>query len=160
MTDKKGAPVGESDLEKLRSKVLFYSQNYRRDDVGKIEEGEIYGLSDGVNIRGCSPRLYWPAVWPNADARGVYAIFSHEKLLYIGKASQQALGNRLSSYFQYGKTKSICITNPQHNWSSKPTHVVTWAVPKEMFFEASALEEYLINELKNELPDNTAGKNA
>jgi len=37
--------------------------------------------------------------------------------------------------------------------------VITWAVPKDMPFEASALEEFLIKELAAELPDNTAGKN-
>ena len=90
---------------------------------------------------------------------GVYRMLDAEsRVLYVGKASQQAIGYRLSSYFK--KVDGICSIAQGHSWSSPPTHVVTWAVPDLMFFEASALEEYVIHQLKDELPDNTVGKSA
>nr|WP_075519029.1 GIY-YIG nuclease family protein [Moritella viscosa]SHO17593.1 Putative uncharacterized protein [Moritella viscosa] len=145
-------------LAKLKSAIAVYSDTYRRSDVTQLEEGKIYGLDKDIEIRSTLPTSYWPETWSLSHRRGIYAIFSHEKLLYIGKASQKALGYRLSSYFKTDNNK--CVVAPNHTWSSQPTHVVTWAVPENMFFEASALEEFLIDYFKDELPDNTVGKSA
>jgi len=147
-----------ANLKKLQDTINEYSEKYRRADVEKLEQGEVYSLDKTVDIRSTAPSLYWPATWPLSHRRGIYAIFSHEALLYIGKASQQAIGYRLSSYFK--KVEGECSIAPGHSWSSQPTHVVTWAVPDLMFFEASALEEFVIDQLKDELPDNTVGKNS
>ena len=147
-----------ASLKKLQDTIKEYSARYRRADVDELEQGEVYSLDKSVDIRSTTPSLYWPATWPLSHRRGIYAIFSHEELLYIGKASQQAIGYRLSSYFK--KVDGMCSIAQGHSWSSPPTHVVTWAVPDLMFFEASALEEYVIHQLKDELPDNTVGKNS
>ena len=86
-------------------------------------------------------------VWPFSDDKGVYAILHHDMVLYIGKASHQGMGYRLGSYFDKDG-------NPKqgHTWTEIPTHVVTWKVPEDSPFEASALEEFLIRELAP--PDN------
>lgn len=147
-----------ANLKKLQDTIKEYSEKYRRVGVGELEQGEVYSLDKTVDIRATTPSSYWPKTWPLSHRRGIYAIFSHEELLYIGKASQQALGYRLSSYFK--KVEGKCSIAQGHSWSSPPTHVVTWAVPDAMFFEASALEEFIIHRLKDELPDNTVGKSS
>lgn len=147
-----------ADLLKLQETIQEYVNNYRRTGVEDLKQGGVYGLDKSIEIRSTTPSVYWPETWPLSHRRGIYAIFSHEELLYIGKASQQALGFRLSSYFKQVEGK--CVIAPGHSWSSEPTHVVTWAVPEDMFFEASALEEFIIDRLKHELPDNTVGKSA
>jgi hypothetical protein len=88
----------------------------------------------------------------------VYAIFSGNELIYLGKASLQDLGYRVGSYFVYSKDRQSAIPRNGHTWSKPPTSIVTWAVPRDLFFEASALEEFLIFNLKEQLPDNTIGK--
>jgi hypothetical protein len=147
-----------ASLISLKNAVEEYSDKFRRCDVEALIEGDIYSLDESIEVSSISPTLYWPATWPLSHRRGIYAIFSHEELLYIGKASQQALGCRLSSYFKQIDGK--CEVASGHTWSSQPTHIVTWAVPENMFFEASALEEFLIDYFNNELPDNTVGKSA
>jgi hypothetical protein len=143
-------------LEDLQGKIEEYITKYRREDLPKIKQSGVYGLYPDIPFNGQIPSQRWPELWPYTNQRGIYAIFNHEKLLYIGKASQQDIGYRLSSYFKYGEDKKC---HSIHKWSNPPTHIVVWAVPEGMFFEASALEEFLINELKDDLPDNTAGKN-
>lgn len=89
----------------------------------------------------------WPATYPNSDRRGIYLIFGKTgRLLYIGKASQQAIGSRLGTYFQYAENKGCRIMHS--GWSETPAYVVTIAVPDERWYEASSLEEYLIVALK------------
>ena len=143
-------------VEDLKGKIEEYKGKYRKKGLPDIEESEVYGLCRDIPFNGKIPTNCWPEKWPHTDRRGIYAIFSHERLLYVGKASQQDIGYRLSSYFQYGEGRK-CV--PVHKWSSPPTHVMVWAVPDDMFFEASALEEFIIHQLKDDLPDNTAGKN-
>ncbi|MBE8232447.1 MAG: GIY-YIG nuclease family protein, partial [Endozoicomonadaceae bacterium] len=138
-----------ANLAQLQQAVNKYTSDFRKNDIEQLVQSEIYSLDRSVDIRFTYPSLYWPDTWPLSHCRGIYAIFSHEELLYIGKASQQALGYRLSSYFK--NIGSKCTIAPGHTWSSKPTHVVTWSVPENMFFEASALEEFLINYFKKEL---------
>lgn len=145
-------------LEQLRSSVDEYSTKFRKEGLPKVVEGEIYSLDQSMAIRGVNAKLFWPDdYWPNTDRRGVYAIFFHERLLYIGKASQQDLGYRLSTYFRKEAGTGRCVTTPGYSWTDTdlPTHVVTWAVPECMPFEASALEEYLIE--RHSPPDNTLG---
>jgi hypothetical protein len=148
------------DLDLLRNKIEEYNRKFRKIELPPIKEGKVYSLNKEQKIDGAEPTLFWPDVWDNNDRKGIYGIFHHRTLLYIGKASQQTLGHRLGDYFRYGSEKYICVTNPKHTWSKEPTHVITWAVPDEMFFEASALEEFLIYELSELVCDNTLGKRA
>ena len=142
-----------AELQDVRNLVLEYSKNYRKESLAEIIEGKKYSLLDNKNGPG------WPDRWINCNERGVYAVFSGDKLLRIGKASHQGMGFRLSSYFRYGEEKQ-CVTTPGQKWTKTPTSVSTWAVPKDMPFEASALEEFLIGRLGDELPDNAVGKNS
>jgi excinuclease UvrABC nuclease subunit len=75
------------------------------------------------------------------------------KVLYIGKAG--LLGKRLAAYFHYVPGSKRCKIVDEHQWVGKPQFVATIAVPSETFFEASAIEEYLINRLHP--PNNTIG---
>lgn len=138
-------------VNSIDTKIEEYSEKYRNPKLPKIQKGEIYNLKK--DIEG-TEEIGWPDSWPNAERNGVYAIINKDTVLYVGKASLSSLGSRLSSYFRYGKNRR-CEIPSEHTWSSPPTHVCTWAVPEDMSFEASALEEYLIREL--DLPDNISG---
>jgi len=146
-------------LKDLREKIEEFSLVFRSDSLPTIEEGRLYSLYEGGNVICDIANLYWPEQWPLSDRRGIYAIFSHERLLYIGKASAQDIGHRLNDYFKAGKNGE-CVINKNHTWTSEPTHIVTWAVPDQFFYLASGLEEFLIDVFSLELPDNTRGKYA
>jgi len=91
----------------------------------------------------------WPDEWPSGWKKGVYLIFgAGGSLLYIGKASMNnAIGSRLGEYFQYSddERKSCKVVDPR---IKEPRYLLTVAVPDEMPFESSALEEYLIGALQ------------
>lgn len=142
------------DIDKL---VAKFSSEYRRAGLPAICKSGIYSLHSDRN-KVINATSYWPDTWPNCQERGVYAIMSGPAVLYIGKASQQDLGYRLSSYFVHSPDKQSGVPTKGHQWSQAPISVATWAVPREQFFEASALEEYLIYNLSDRLPDNTRGK--
>lgn len=144
------------DIDKL---VARFSSEYRRAELPEIRRSGIYSLHSDKS-RVLNATLYWPDTWPLCQERGVYAILAGDAVLYIGKASQQDLGYRLGSYFAYSVDRQSAIPAKGHQWSQMPTSIVTWAVPRELFFEASALEEYLIYNLRDRLPDNTRGKRA
>ncbi|MGC9403650.1 hypothetical protein ACP43V_14465, partial [Vibrio genomosp. F10 str. 9ZC157] len=146
-----------ASLKDIDNLVLRFSLEYRRAELPPIRRSEIYSLFSDKSIVP-NAKLYWPETWPNSGERGVYAIFSRGKVLYIGKASLQDLGYRVGSYFMYSPDRKSAIPKSGHTWSQQPTSIVTWAVPKELFFEASALEEFLIFNLNSQLPDNTVGK--
>ena len=141
------------DIDKLISQ---YCTKYRKTDLPTIVRSEIYSLSSDKS-KVADAKIYWPDTWPNCNERGIYAIFSSSELLYIGKASLQDLGYRLGSYFIYSEDRLSAIPKSGHIWSKQPTSIVTWRVPREIFFEASALEEFLIFNLKDHLPDNRIG---
>lgn len=146
-----------ASLEDIDKLILRFSSEYRRADLPKIRRSEIYSLFANKS-KVPDAKLFWPDTWPNCSERGVYAIFSDHELLYIGKASLQDLGYRVGSYFVYSQDRQSAVPKSGHTWSKPPTSIVTWAVPEDLFFEASALEEFLIFNLKNQLPDNTVGK--
>lgn len=99
------------------------------------------------------PRPSWPDRWPNADKRGVYLMLGDDDaVLYVGKASADSyLGARLAAYFRYGEDRRCKFI--YEDWC--PRYVVTIAVPDDSSFEAPALEEFLIRELRP--PRNTLG---
>ena len=145
-----------ASLEDINKLVLRFSSEYRRADLPEIRRSEIYSLfTDKTKVP--DAKLFWPDTWPNCNQRGIYAIFSDLDLLYIGKASLQDLGYRIGSYFAYSQDRQSAVPKKGHIWSKPPTSIVTWAVPEKLFFEATALEEFLIFNLRNQLPDNTKG---
>jgi hypothetical protein len=143
-------------LHEIEVIIAEFTEKYRREEFSKIRKSRVYKLSPDQSTTN-NNEYCWPQTWPNNDYPGVYAILSGDEVLYIGKASLQILGYRLSSYFKYSKDRKSAVPNTSHVWSKPPTGVVTWAVPHELFFEASALEEFLIYKLKDKLPDNRVG---
>jgi excinuclease UvrABC nuclease subunit len=91
----------------------------------------------------------WSDKWPQSDEAGVYLVFGGSgRLLYIGKASMnQSIGNRLSFYFGSDRVDKTCTIVHEGRWKERPMYIATVAVPREMRFEAPALEEYLIASL-------------
>lgn len=138
-------------IEKICAAIELYENRYRHPDLEKIEQSETYELYPKNGEVG------WPDTYPFYERCGVYAICKGDQILYIGKASQQPLSHRISSYFRYGDDRRSCVTTQNHIWSANPTSVVTWAVPVNSPFEATALEEYLLGLFGSELPDNKLG---
>ena len=86
--------------------------------------------------------------WTNNERPGCYAIFDGDmNLLYIGKADK--MGSRLGSHFRKDHTdpsgKKGVLCKPEQ-WKGEPKYVLTVAVDKN--YEASSLEEFLIQEVK------------
>jgi hypothetical protein len=67
-------------LVEFQKAVEKYSDEFRRNDLDELVESEIFSLDKNNEIRSTSPTLYWPDTWPLSHCRGVYGIFSHEKL--------------------------------------------------------------------------------
>ena len=154
------ARVSFSDF---RSIMDEYLNEYRLNP--NLEALEISGIYDLFPDQSSSDKdiqkaAAWPDRWSNSERPGIYAIFDASlELLYVGKASMGSyLGARLSSYFQ-GSPKEPCKV--LHTWVNHegetvtPRYVITVAVPKETPWEAPALEEYLIDQLKP--PSNRMG---
>jgi len=82
------------------------------------------------------------ASWPSNESPGVYIFLdANKQITYIGKASfNNCIGGRLNPRFD---TK----------WNSKKpesqgcVYITTIALPRELAFEAPAIEEYLLREL-------------
>ena len=146
-----------TSLSDIKEKVTIFKNEYRLDKL-KLDISDWYSLFPATRDKDLEKKQkQWPGTYPQAERQGVYLIFNENKdLLYIGKASMNNnIGSRLGSYFSYKSDKVTCKVN--HSWSSSPNYVVTIAVPDGMSFEAPALEEYLITEFSNSLPDNTIG---
>lgn len=123
-----------------------YVVRYRRSDLPPIEVGEPLDLYPSLpapsNFRA---KLTWANPWPFGDRAGVYMIYCESlEIMYIGKASMnRCLGNRLYEYFGGG---SACTAKA--DWLEPARFVINIAVPREMPFEAPAIEEFLIKRLK------------
>lgn len=133
-----------ANLSELIDLVTEFETKYRGPNLEKFKYVEPYEL-------GCGQ--FWPQV--TTTHRGVYGIFSGEDLLYIGKVTgkTRVICHRMNDYFEI--KSDFSYGGSKHNWSQSPTHFVAWGVPDDTFFEASALEEFLIDRLQDELPDNT-----
>jgi len=135
-------------LDSLRHALHVYQEKYRHPTRPRLECSDLYALfPEGLP----SPaKKQWPDTWPYSERSGVYLIFSRTgKLLYVGKA--WAIGSRLSTYFQYDSPRRESRTcKIVHDWrgDEQPFYVATVAVPTDSIFEAAALEEFLIGELK------------
>ena len=110
-------------------------------------EVKVYGLlAEQDDPSGFAMDARWPSEYPHGKRRGVYLMYSRSgRPLYVGKASQEPIGARLECYFRTD-ANGACIAIG--NWTEPPAYLLTVAVPDEFWFEASALEEYLIWILK------------
>ena len=88
--------------------------------------------------------------WPSNESPGVYVFLDSDKNInYIGKASfTNCIGGRLNTRFD---TK----WNPKKREAEGCRYITTIPLPKEVSFEASAIEEYLLRCLKTKY--NTVG---
>ncbi len=144
-------------LEKVQFALDDYQTRYRRSDVSPIKLSEPYSLFPEETYPPADSEMCWPAPYPQCDRKGVYFIFGQTgRLLYIGKASlSSSLGTRLGRYFQYAEDRKRCMVRNGELWTEPPRFLATAAVPEDMPFEASALEEYLIAKLNPS--DNVTG---
>lgn len=136
-------------IEKLKEAVQTYSSSYRHPGMPPIVFSERYELFPASPPTD-SNEPKWPNTYPFADSFGVYVMCSEElELLYIGKASLDYLGSRVSTYFGYQEPRnreSGCKI--RHKWDTVPYYILCMAVPDDSRFEAAALEEYLIDVLQ------------
>ncbi|MCX7183702.1 MAG: hypothetical protein NTW90_00415 [Nitrosospira sp.] len=112
---------------------------------------------------GTSPE--WSEAWEfvgsiqHGENVGCYALFSNEKLLYIGVA-ESGLGSRTNHYTRVSPTQTpgeIRKYEPAPDWKSKQlTHMCTIGFPDEYWYLPAALEKYLIRRLNP--PENVNGK--
>jgi hypothetical protein len=102
----------------------------------------------------------WDAFgFPNSRKRGVYFVFGHEKTnetkngLYIGKASfGSAIGKRLYAHLIHYKDSEFFEMNGYHNEKYILDYMASVELDsRNIVFLATALEEYLISELRNSL---------
>lgn len=136
-----------SDAE-VRQAIAEYERSFRHPDRERLEVSPgLYDLWPESN-RIADVTADWSGPWPFADRAGVYLIFNGQRqLLWVGSAWK--LGPRLYQHFGAGPACKIS------GWSSPPRYVIIVAVPTDMRFEASMLEEYLILQLHP--CDNRAG---
>jgi len=81
------------------------------------------------------------AKWPSNELPGVYVFLDSDKLLtYIGKASNN-IGARLAARFDIK-------WNPKSEEAVGCHYITTIPLPREAYFEAPAIEEFLLKNLK------------
>lgn len=128
-------------IEILKQLIKEYDEKFRHPSLEKFAFIEPYHFP-AIN----------PVCSPLAAKKGVYIIFNKlDQIIYIGKSSAQkkAVWHRIYDHI-YSSKKSY--------WYSDASYFCGWAVPDESFFEATALEEYLIFKLRESLPNNRIGK--
>ena len=120
-----------SGFDDLKKVIKEFNRNHRRPH-GEISLTELRDIS-----------LEARASWPSNENPGVYILLdSNKKIIYIGKASfNNCIGGRLNSRFD---TK----WNPKKPESEGCKYITTIALTKDIAFEASAIEEYLLTNLK------------
>lgn len=135
-----------ANFQDLETLVKKFENTYRGHNLDPFEPLDKYEFGCKLSCQ------------PLAARRGIYAMFYNDELLYIGKASslKSAIWHRVSKHVVFDNDYNYI--GVRGTWSKEPTHFIGWAVPDSSFFEASALEEFLINELRDELPDNRVGK--
>ena len=129
------------------------------------ETDKFFTLHWPSDVFGIQPK--WSETWgfvgsiPNVGNTGCYALFSNEKLLYIG-LSEDTIANRTAAYTRVATGgHSVPTKNrpyvPSEGWSEKGlTHIVTIGFPEKARYLAAALEAYLIKALQP--PENIHGK--
>jgi len=142
-----------SSLKNVKTSLEKYHNNYRNERLEKFVLSGLYDLFPDENKQRDEEVTHgWykqkADKWPNYELPGIYFIFDAKlELLYIGKASNNNnIGKRLQKYFKYGKNRECEIID---TWGDKkPRYVATLGFSSEVGFQASSLEEFLINDLK------------
>jgi hypothetical protein len=131
------------------SAIAEYSEKYRRGDYGSLRVSEPFDIRPELG----TPKEHsiggtWTQKWPFDEDCGVYLLYSASfELLYVGKSSMnRCLGKRLYDRFGGGE-----VCKPSEDWLEEARFVINIAVPREMPFEAPALEEFLIRKLQPRL---------
>ncbi|MCB1194298.1 MAG: GIY-YIG nuclease family protein [Leptospiraceae bacterium] len=143
--------------DQVIQEINEYCKKYRNFNLEQFEISDLYNLfpenNDNNEIKDC-PK--WPDSWPVSTTHsnaGVYLVFNKSlELIYVGKASMKsAIQARLNAHFKDENGKCRLIGN----WSN-PKYFLCVFMPKDLIFEAPALEEYLITKLQP--CDNTIGR--
>ena len=131
----------------LTEKLEYYCTHFRGPDMPNLEMSGLYDLFPNSDDTECE--YHWPEDWPFVESPGVYFVFDAEmQVIYIGKASMNSwFGNRLHTYFRSGDDKKCVVLNAD-SWKGEPRFVAVIPMDAKYRFEAPALEEYLITELK------------
>jgi len=112
-------------------RVLDEFNNKHQRPHGKLALTSLFDIST-------QPRT---ASWPSNGKPGVYVFLDSDKFItYIGKASDN-IGSRLSARF-YVSWES------KAKESSDCKYITTIPLPEDVWFEAPAIEEYLLRMLK------------
>lgn len=132
--------------DSVHEAIRFYNADFRHPKLKPLAVSDLYALfPDELSVPHTGPK--WPDPWPNADGPGVYLVFARNmELVYVGK-STSSLNVRVSSYFRYSRdgTRRCEL---KWEWRHTPCYIAIIAVDKDKFFEASALEEYLIDRMQ------------
>jgi hypothetical protein len=140
------------DYESLKETIENFENNYRGSGLEKFSISGTYNLYPEKDNLQVAALHNWPQEWPNHKSPGVYAFFCEKgNLIYIGKASMNnKIGKRLNAWF-ISKNSIDCAFRSSVSESKQninPRFVVTVAVPTSSSWEAAALEEFIIKELR------------
>ncbi len=136
-----------SKLEDVKRMIERFEAVYRGANLEKFEQGPLYDLFPEKVPRPFDCERGWPQTWPSNGKPGVYVFLDdHLEILYIGKSSANStVSARLASYCEYGTNRTCHLKHK--TWKKSPSYVWIVGVPNETWFEAAALEEYLIRNL-------------
>lgn len=145
------------EINTINQSIIEFNQY-----LNPIYKVPIFNFDRMIEEKHCIEILHgnWDAFgFPNSNKRGVYFVFGHEKInntkngMYIGKASfSSAIGYRLDSRLRPGKNSDCFEMNGYHNEKYILDYMASIDLDSlNLAFLASALEEYLITELKSSL---------
>lgn len=142
------------NYKEIDSIIRTYSEKYRHPSLPEIRISKLYDLyPEKETIHKEEIDASWPkGIYPFCGNSGVY-LFLDEKLTitYVGLAI--GFGSRLGQYFKKAKDGSCIVKDTR---IGIPRFIAAIAVPDETWFEAAALEKYLIALTKPEF--NRIGK--
>jgi len=131
----------------FRTAVEYFQANFMPHGT-RIDLSGIYDLKPHLSaVTSVEVQSDWWDAWPNADRKGVYALFGSQlDLIYIGKVSMKnTIGARLSGYF-INDNEGICKLKDSRI-ANDPRYISTAAFPDDIAFFSAALEEFLIAKL-------------
>ena len=141
----------------INKKIADFNQHMNlKYQIPALDPDRMEAEKNGVRI----PHGSWyDWQFPNAEKRGVYFIFGWKKSnpsengLYIGKASfSNSMGARLANWLRPCKESEQFEMNGKNGEKYVLDYISTLDLDRiNIGFMASALEEYLITKLNNEL---------
>ena len=136
-----------TDFERLVDEVNTYTKKFRGINLEPFELGPLYDLFPCKDTNNLNAKLGWNQTWPSNGKPGIYVFLSENgEVLYVGKSSSNStVSARLSAYCAYGEDKKCKLKHD--SWKVEPRYVWIVGVPNITWFEAAALEEYLIRNL-------------